>query len=192
MTAAPARRAFLRALAAATAAAGLAARQPARAVPDGGAAGATEGRVKAAFLFKFSAYVEWPASAFASADAPLQFGVMGADDMAEALAEFTSGRRVNERSVVVRKLRAGDPLAGLHLLFVARSQPLLAPPQPGLLLVTESEGALAHGSVINFVLEDRRVRFEVALDAAARRDLRVSSRMLAVASKVTGGGGGAP
>ena len=185
----PARRSCLRILAAGcTGWAGLAGWNPAGAwaAPEGAP---TEVRVKAAFLYKFTGYVEWPGSAFASADTPFQFGVMGADEMADALTEFTTGRRVNERPVVVRKLRAGDSVSGLHMLFVTHGLPMPnLPSQPGLLLVTEDEGALNRGSVINFVLEDRRVRFEIALDAAARHDLRVSSRMLAVASKVLGAG----
>ncbi len=179
---APARRSLLRVL---TGLAGWAL-AGARAAPDGGP---TEVRVKAAFLYKFTGYVEWPSTAFASAEAPFQIGVVGSEDVVDALMEFTQGRRVNERLVVVKKLRPGESVAGLHLLFVTRDQPLTnLPPQPGLLLVTEAEGALEHGSVINFLVEDRRVRFEIALDAAARRELRVSSRMLAVASRVQGAG----
>jgi hypothetical protein len=56
------------------------------------------------------------------------------------------------------------------------------------LTVTDSEGALAQGSMINFVLDDRRVRFDIALDTAERSGLKLSSRLLAVARDVRTGG----
>src|SRR5882757_170699 len=77
---------------------------------------ADEYRVKAAFLYKFGGYVEWPDRSFARADSPVVIGVIGGDTLADELAQIVSGRNVNGRPVLVRKLRAGDPIAGLHIL----------------------------------------------------------------------------
>ncbi len=149
----------------------------------------TERTVKAAFLYKFAGYVEWPDSGSAGGR-PLTIGVLGSAEMAGELARITAGRSVNDRPVHVRRLVAGEPLAGLQVLFVgADAGPALGDslsPARGLpiLVVTDSPGALASGSIINFTFERDRVRFEVSLPAAERSRLKLSSRLLAVAQRV--------
>jgi len=151
-----------------------------------------EHEVKAAFLHKFLSFVEWPPAALEPAGAPLVIGVAGAEDTAAALEQMAAARGAQGRAVVVRRLRPGQPVEGLHVLFVPRGSAAqlrelsrAAPGQP-LLVVCEWEGALEQGAVINFSVAEGRVRFEVALDAAERRSLRISSRMLAVALNVRG------
>jgi len=149
-----------------------------------------EHEVKAAFLYKFLSFVEWPAQSFARAGAPLVIGVVGADDVHFALQEIVPGRSAQGRPLELRKLKDGERPAGVHMLFVGRaaaaSLPKL-PAQPGLLVVSETEGALEQGAMINFLRVEDRVRFEVAPEAAERRGLRISSRMLAVAQQVRPG-----
>jgi len=153
---------------------------------------APEQRVKAAFLFKFGSYVEWPAGTFATANSPLTIGVIDADELAGELTSIVAGRDVGGRPVVVRRLHEGDPVAGLNILFVGKASNgklanLLAPVKGrATLSVTEADGALALGSTINFVVVDGKIRFDVALQPAAAANLRISSRLLAVARKVTG------
>jgi hypothetical protein len=153
--------------------------------------GDLEQRVKAAFLYQFAAYVEWPPAAFANADAPVTIGIVSADALADELEKMVVGRTVAGRLVAVKRLRAGELPAAVHILFVGgadagRLSKIARGGQP-VLTVTESDGALAHGSMINFVLVDRRVRFEVALDTAQKSGLRLSSRLLAVAQDVRKG-----
>lgn len=150
----------------------------------------SERGVKAAFVFKFLSYVEWPQNAFGPPDAPIVVGVVAADEIAAELADAVHGRSVGTRPVEVRRLRPSDPLAGVHVLFIgaaerarigALARPALA---RGILVITESEDALDQGSVINLVVVDGRVRFEVSLEAAERAGLKLSSRLLAVAHLV--------
>lgn len=151
-----------------------------------------EQRIKAAFLYKFLSYVEWPASAIADDAAPVVIGVMAADDIADELRAIVAGRStLGRHPIEVRTLGAAQPLpATLRVLFVGRDDPaLLARLAPqaqrqAILLVTDFDGGLDRGSVINLVVRDNHVRFEVSLDAAQRSGLRVSSRMLAVALAV--------
>lgn len=154
---------------------------------------APEVRIKAAFLYKFCSFVEWPSASFAEPGAPFSIGVLGADALADELARVVEGRTVGERAVLVRKLRRGASLAGLQVLFVggpdaarladvlegARGLPLLT--------VTETRDRQAEGSMINFVLVEDKVRFDVALPPAEAGHLRISSRLLAVARKVLAG-----
>ncbi|MBI3526341.1 MAG: YfiR family protein [Betaproteobacteria bacterium] len=147
-----------------------------------------EQRVKAAFLFKFGGYVEWPDSAFPSKDTPLVIGVAGADVLAEELSQVVAGRTMNGRPVSVRRVRGGEPLSSVHVLFVGRPEmgrltDLAAQARP-ILTVTDTEKGLALGSIINFVVADNRVRFEVSLDAAKRSGLRIGAPLLSVAMRV--------
>ena len=155
------------------------------------AQGAAEATVKAAFLYKFAGYVEWPAQALAQPDAPLVIGVMGADEVAAELEKLLPGRLVNGHRVAARRVRPGESLRGVHLLFVGRGEPGLraiatAAHAQGVLVVSETERGLEAGSAINFVNVEERVGFEVSLESAERSGLRISSRMLAVARRVVG------
>src|SRR6266513_4072073 len=166
-------------------AAGLASPRPAQADAQ-----ADEYRVKAAFLYKFGSYIEWPSRSFAGTDSPVTIGVMGADTLADELAQIVTGRNVNGRPVVVRRLRPGDPIAGLHMLFIGGSdrgwlaEILAAARGRALLTVTESEEGLELGSVINFVVIEDKVRFDVAPPPAESGGLKISARLLGVARKV--------
>ena len=149
-----------------------------------------ERRVKAAFLYKFADFVEWPESALGRADSAFTIAVAGDDQVATELSELTARRTTSGRGVAVRRVRDVESLAGVHILFIGRaeaarlSQWLRAAQSRHILVVTETEGALTHGSVINFVLSDGRVRFEISLPSADRSGLVLSSRLLAVAHAV--------
>ncbi len=150
-------------------------------------------QVKAAFLYKFGGFVDWPPSAFSAPDSAVTIGVIGADALAAELERVAAGRNVQGRPVGVRRLKRNESLAGLHILFVgqgetARLDEILqeAKGRP-LLVVTESEQSQPRGSMINFVTVDDRVRFDIALAPAERGNLRISARLLGVARKVITG-----
>jgi len=149
-----------------------------------------EVQVKAAFLYKFGDFVEWPANAFSGPDSTFFIGVAGDDALAAELERVTAGRTIQERKVVVRRLQRGEAPGQLHLLFVSQAEGgrladiLAALKGRPLLVVTESENALEQGSVINFVAVGDKLRFDVALPQAERARLKISARLLAVARKV--------
>lgn len=151
---------------------------------------AQEHEVKAAFLSKFPAFVEWPAKP--GPQIPFVIAVVGAEDVAEALRRVTQGRTHEGRSIQVREPGDAQGLNGAHIVFVGRNASArLAPIARSLagapvLLVSDAAGALDQGGMINFVLADGRVRFDVALDAAEAARLRINSRLLAVARTVRG------
>lgn len=154
---------------------------------------ASERSIKAAFLFKFLAYVEWPALAFSAPEAPIVIGVLGADDIAAELSQITASRSANGRPVVVRRLREGESFAGLHVLYIGRSEAARVPglvraaQQRSILTVGDVPGGMDHGIVITFVVVDGRVRFEIAIDAAEKSGLKLSSRLLSIAQNVRSG-----
>lgn len=153
---------------------------------------ALERRVKAAFLYKFLGYADFPAGSFQDAGSPVVIGVTGADDLAAELSRVVGGRTVNNRPIVVRVLREHEVGAPVHLLFVGgmdtgRVGRMVRAAGNALLVVTECDGGLQQGSAINFRIVDERVRFDVALDAAERNGIKLSSRLLTVANRVQKG-----
>ena len=150
---------------------------------------ALERRVKAAFLYRFTEFVNWPDSAYSRPDSPFVIVVVGADALADEVRQITAGRTVSGRSVEVRRASEGDSIPLAQMVFLAETDrarqaaSIRAAPRNAL-VVTEIDGALAQGSVINFVIVDGRVRFEISLEAAEKRGLRMSSRLLAVAQAV--------
>jgi hypothetical protein len=148
----------------------------------------TESSVKAAFLYKFAGYIDWPASGFSGPGAPFVIGVLRDEAVASALARLVPGRSVAGHPVAVRALKPGEAARGVHLLLVGGEDPdpatIRAAEGQGALVVTESPRGLAAGSAINFVIADGHVGFEVSMDAAQRSGHRISARMLSVARRV--------
>ncbi len=151
---------------------------------------ASEAAVKAAYLYKFPGYIEWPAEVFPGPDSPFVIGVTGSDEVAGELEKLVPGRSMGARRIVLRRLREGDSPRGVHILFAGRSDAVTramlkaAHAQHGTLVVSESERGLEMGAAINFVAYEDRVAFEVSLENAERTGIRISSRMLAVARRV--------
>lgn len=150
---------------------------------------APEQNIKAAYLYNFGAYIDWPAEVLPP-DAPLTIAILQNEPVAAALEQITRDRRVNGRTVRVRRLAPGESLDGVQMLFVGADGSAELPDLAAaararsVLVVTESGEGLRQGGVINFVLVDDRVRFEVSLDAADASRLAISSRLLAVAEHV--------
>ncbi|MBX3626729.1 MAG: YfiR family protein [Rhizobacter sp.] len=151
-----------------------------------------EHQVKAAYLYKFLDFVEWPVAAFEGPKSPFVIGVAGADALMEELDALIARRRAESRPVVSRRLGPGEAASGLHVLFVGRGAGaraatwLAATGRQPVLTVTEADDTLPAGSTINFVMLDKRVRFDVDLRSAESRELKISSRLLGVARRVEG------
>lgn len=154
---------------------------------------AVERQVKAAYLYKFGSYVEWPERTFDNPLSPITIGVLAADALADELTQVVAGRTINGHPVMVHKLRREESVKGLNVLFIGRlsnthlADTLAAAKGQPILVITESEAALTLGSIINFVIVDGKVRFEVAPKTAGLNNLSISARLLAAAYKVAAG-----
>jgi hypothetical protein len=148
----------------------------------------TAAGVKAAYLYHFGTYVDWTESK--PPREPIRIGVVGAQAVVVELRRILPGRTIQDRPVVVRQLRKGGDPADFDLLYIGPEDSDRAPPliaalqQRPTLVVTDSEKGLEHGAIINFVLLDSRVRFEISLPAAERAGLKLSSRLLSAAVRV--------
>lgn len=150
----------------------------------------TEEAVKAAYLSKLRHYVEWPARAAPPADGRAVIGIVGADEVADNLLRLSAVRDPARGTLAVRRLRPGDPLDGIHILYIgdawfARAASMVdAASARSVLVVTESNGALARGSVVNFRVAEERVRFDISLESSEKSGLKISSQLLALAATV--------
>ena len=150
---------------------------------------AVEYAVKATFLYKFAGFVEWPAGAFASAADPLVICVAGNDGVTALVDDAAHGQTVDGHAVVVTHVAPGARLPLCHILYVAEtSRPAMAALLDSVagapvLTVVDGSGA-ASLTVINFVVQGNRVRFDIDLKAAQRNRLAISSKLLALAAAV--------
>ena len=141
-----------------------------------------EYQVKAAFLFNFLKFVEWPS---APTDLPWVIGILGRDPFGGVLEETVRGKTVNGRKVEVRRFAHPADVKECNIVFIGRAdfermvmqaQPVLQ--QPGLLTVGEAPAFLKSGGIINFYLQENRVHFEIQPSAAHTAGLRVSAQLL--------------
>jgi YfiR/HmsC-like len=149
----------------------------------------TPSAVKAAFLYRFAGYVTWPASV---AGHTFVIAVMGDADVASELQRILNGRQLNALPAQVRQISSLTDIDDAQMLYVGRAfagdlaSQLRSIAHRPVLVVTDSPDGLDAGGTVNFIVLDRRVRFEISLPAAERAGLRISSELLSVAARVQG------
>jgi len=144
-----------------------------------------EYQVKAACLFNFAKFVEWPAQTFKSPADSMSICILGPNPFGRSLDDAVDGKTIDGRKFVVRQVAEIEQAGGCQILFIALRPKKRAPGAPpamaGVLTVGESDGFAAGGGVIGFKLEGGRVRLEVNLEAAEQARLRISSKLLSLA-----------
>jgi hypothetical protein len=149
-----------------------------------------EYQVKAAYLFNFLKFIQWPEDAFTDSLAPIVIGIVGDDPFGSALPEVVVGKTVQGRDLVIRKYHSGENLRGATILFISTSEKKRLPQilaslhGSSALTVADVNGFLDEGGMIQFVSENDRVRFSINVDATSRARLKVSSKLLSLARAV--------
>ena len=154
-------------------------------------AGYSQDEIEAAFLYRFAGFVSWPHDALP----PSAFTVAVLDDdaLAADLQRMLPDNQLKGRRAQLRRITSIDQLGDAQILFIGGSDasklkhwlaPIAGRP---ILVVTSQPGALDDGSIINFLVIDRHVRFEISLAAARRSGLTISADLLSVATHIEGG-----
>jgi hypothetical protein len=159
---------------------------------------ASEYEVKAAFLYNFIKFVEWPQKAFADKNAPYVIGILGNSDpffddkaLINYLDQSVNGKSINERGLMVRRAERLLGLKDCHLIFVSKSERnrvrdiLNGLRGSHVLTVSEVDGFCEQGGMINFTKQGDKVRFEINPAAAEAAGLKISSKLLNVAKIVS-------
>ena len=143
-----------------------------------------EQTVKAAYIYNFTKYVEWPSGSFDNSGI-LVIGIIGSDAVAGELEKSVEGKSVGGKRIVVRHLRWGQDLAQCQVLFVPASEmsgasQLTHIKERPILTVGESPGFARRYGIINFIIESNRVRFEINAQSAKDAGLTISSKLLSL------------
>ena len=148
-----------------------------------------EYEIKAAFLYNFVKFVEWPSEALPEASNTITVCVLGNDPAEEAL-ESINGKTVKARRLVVRRIQPIKGIESCHVLFISSSEESRLPQVmqnlhgSSVLTVGEMERFIPSGGIINFVIERNKVRFEINPNGAERARLKLSSQLLSLARVV--------
>ena len=145
-----------------------------------------ESQVKAAFVFNFVKFVEWPAGAFNDEGAPIIVGVVGEAPSTSAIDQTINGKTANGRRLLIKRFPTFKAITHCHILFISSSQrdnlrQILAAVGPAVLTIGESERFAQMGGIINFTIIDNKLRFEINPAAAEKAGLRISAKLLSLA-----------
>ena len=146
-----------------------------------------EYEVKAAFVFNFTQFVEWPEAAFPDAASPVCIGILGDDPFGPILDQVVQGETVKGRKLVLKRSKRVEDLKNCQVVFIARSekarlsQILSGLQGTGALTVSEIEGCAERGCIINFFLQANKLRFEINPEAARSKGLKLSAQLLSLA-----------
>jgi hypothetical protein len=152
--------------------------------------GPTEYELKAAFLFNFAKFVEWPPSAFANPQSAFLICVLGPDPFGSALDDALLRHSIQGHAVALLRMKRTADIVGCQILFIPASERNRLPEVTAklrgqsVLVIGENEDFASSGGVIQFALEQNRIRFLINTDAADRSGLKFSSKLLALAKIV--------
>jgi len=153
-------------------------------------AAAAEQDVKAAFLFQFTRFVEWPAGAFSSADAPLLICVLGRNPLSSALQRISQGEMAYSHALVVTTPDRVEDLDECHIVFVGGAddatvgKALSRLSGKRILTVSDTADFARRGGVIGFVLADGKLRLQINRGSAETAQLRISAKLLRLAEQM--------
>ena len=159
---------------------------------SGQAGTSSEYQVKAAFLFHFAQFVDWPRETFKDVGDPLTYCTIGEDPFGGALDQSLRGKTVGGRPLQVQHFQKPQEIRGCHILFVTEGEQkflreaMASVSGQAVLTVGESERFALEGGIIGFSLEKNKIRFEINLEAAEKANLKISAKLLALAKTVIG------
>jgi hypothetical protein len=147
----------------------------------------SEYQIKAAFLFNFAKFVQWPASALPDPASPVVIGVLGRNDFGDALEQTLHGKSIDTHPVLLKVFHTVAEVTNCQVLFISTSEKGRLDKTLGglqgmnVLTVGEMDEFISAGGMVNFVIQDNRIRFEINNDAAEKAGLKISSKLLSLA-----------
>jgi hypothetical protein len=147
----------------------------------------TEYQIKAAFVYNFAKFVEWPPGAFASPSSPIVIGVLGQNVFGDNLEKTIAGKAINNRPLQFKMFDSVTAATNCQILFISSSEKdhfdkIIAGLQnTSVLTVSEDAHFIAAGGMINFVIESNKIHFQIDNDVAKKAGLKISSKLLSLA-----------
>jgi hypothetical protein len=152
----------------------------------------SEYQLKAAFLFNFARFVEWPKTALATPTTPLVIGILGENPFHEDLERTIGNKTVDSHPVVIQEFRSVTEATNCHVLFISTVEKKKLPEilqglkGKNVLTVGEMEDFIESGGMINFRMEGTKIRFQINKEAAGAAGLKISSKLMALATRPGG------
>jgi hypothetical protein len=152
---------------------------------------ATEYQVKAAYLFNFLKFVEWPDASPGDAQSKWVIGIVGSTPVGDELSKLVESKSVLGRELQVKTFQAADNLRACNILFISDTEKkrlpaiLAALRGSSVMTVADMDHFIDAGGMVQFVVEDARVRISIDVGATGRARLKISSKLLALARTVT-------
>ena len=149
-----------------------------------------EYKVKAAFIYNFAKFVEWPAQKLGGDRTPIVIGVLGPNPFGDELENALKGREINGRGIVVRQFDDAEGAKTAHLLFVSvndETKLRKALKEYGVLTIGQSESFTRNGGIITFTFEHDKLGFEINVSAAEQAGLKISAQLQKLAKSVRKG-----
>jgi hypothetical protein len=147
----------------------------------------TEYQIKAAFIYNFAKFTDWPADAFRDAKAPFVLGILGENPFGNDLDRTLTGKTIAEHPMTIQIFRAAAEATNCHLLFINRTEKENLPDilktvrGSSIMTVSEMDQFIEAGGMINFIEVANKIRFQINDDAAKSAHLKISSRLLGLA-----------
>ena len=153
-------------------------------------------QLKAAFLYNFVRFVDWPTNSLGPDSNPMIIGVIGkeSDKFADILSTLLKDKKAHNHPLVIKKLNVPADAATCHVVFISdgeprRAQIVDATRKKPILLVGESDDFLSMGGMINIVPEGKLLKFDIDQQTAEQSNLTISSHLLRLARKTKKAGG---
>lgn len=154
------------------------------------AEGPSRAELEAAFLYKFIAYVDWPAKSLDGPDAPFVIGVLGNDPFGKVLDDSVAGEKIHGHAIEVRRYTNVNQVTHCHILFIGNSEaPRLQAildklKGRSILTVSDLPDFARAGGIVGFVSQNNKIRFQINHDAAQQAKLSISAKLLQLAQIV--------
>ena len=151
----------------------------------------SESQVKAAFVYNFPKFIQWPNSTLPSGESKMTLCILGDDPLVDSLESLT-GKIISGRQLSVRRIKGPDDASRCQIVYIGKSERdqtrnILKGMKEGVLTIGEMNHFASLGGIINFVIVENKVSFEINIDAAERAGLKISSQLLKLAKIVKDG-----
>jgi len=152
----------------------------------------SEYQIKAAFIFNFAKFVDWPPSAFSNLNSPIVIGILGDNPFHDDLARTIHNKTIEDRPLVIEELRVPSEATNCHILFISSSEKDRLPEilkslkDTSVLTVGEMDHFTESGGMINLVIRDQKIRFQINNGEATKARLKISSKLMNLALRPGG------
>lgn len=149
-----------------------------------------EYQIKAAFLFNFAQFVQWPPKTFTQADGPFCIGILGEDPFGSFLDETVRGEKIDGHPLVIKRYASAEEAKDCQILFISRSEMgrieevFTVLGNRSILTVGDAEGFVQRGGIVRFATEENKIHLRISPKAAKRASLVISSKILRLAEIV--------